>query len=129
MLERDVPHCAQQLAAHRLLQVVTGQVKFEGLPGRIPLQLLAHHLDDARQGSQGSLRVDKGKRQPPRHHINQVLGVFMATGIPDLSLDEGMLSGSAFVVLIGRSAHTLSRLYPRTIDASGWQCLHPTRTA
>ena len=58
------------------------------LPLAAPLQLLGHEIDDAGEGLQGSLGVQKGQPGAAGEDVHGRLGVLVADGVADLAVDE-----------------------------------------
>lgn len=65
------------------------------LPLLTPLQLLCHRVNDAGEGFQGRLGIEEGEARAPGQDIDGGAGVFVAAGVADFAVDEGVEGGDA----------------------------------
>lgn len=72
------------------LEVSEGVLPLKILTGGVPIQLLGHKVDDIGEGLEGSLGVQEGQTGAASDDIDSSLGVFVADGVTDFTVDEGV---------------------------------------
>ena len=75
--------------------------------GGVPLVLLGHNLEHARQGVDGRVRVEERETRSPADEVGRVNGKFEAASVADLGLDDGVARGEPDAVQRPREAGRL----------------------